>query len=75
MIEILKAAVENQFWFSIVMMAITLGIVLGLLAPACILAERKISAWMQDRYGPNRVGPWGVLQPLADGLKFIFKEM
>lgn len=74
MMEILKAAVETQFWFSIIMMAVTLGIVLGLLAPACILAERKISAWMQDRYGPNRVGPWGVLQPLADGLKFIFKE-
>ncbi|MBP9056662.1 MAG: NADH-quinone oxidoreductase subunit H, partial [Saprospiraceae bacterium] len=37
-------------------------------------SERKVAAFMQDRIGPNRAGPFGLLQPLADGVKMIMKE-
>jgi len=58
----------------------TLIIIFGLIAIVmstvgyATLAERKVSAWIQDRVGPNRVGPFGLLQPLADGGKFFLKE-
>ena len=47
---------------------------LGLLAPVMVWVERRGMALIQDRRGPNRVGPFGLIQPLADVLKFIFKE-
>lgn len=38
------------------------------------LIERKMAGFFQDRFGPDRAGPWGILQPLADGVKLFFKE-
>src|SRR6201996_2366631 len=52
-----------------VILAITLGI-----AMHSTYAERKIAAFVQDRIGPNRAGPFGILQPLADGAKMFLKE-
>lgn len=45
-----------------------------LVAAYSTYAERKVAAFLQDRIGPDRAGPFGILQPLADGLKFIMKE-
>ena len=56
-----------------ILIAAVIGGTLGMVA-YFTLAERKVSAWVQDRVGPNRVGPKGLLQPLVDGGKFFLKE-
>jgi len=63
----------SQFGVSSVLAGVVFLVMLGVVA-YCIYYERKIAAWTQDRPGPNRVGPWGFFQPIADGLKFVFKE-
>ena len=62
-----------QFIASVVVILVVLHMCLGA-AAYLILLERKICAWVQDRVGPNRVGPKGLLQPIADGLKLFMKE-
>lgn len=64
---------SDPFWFPLIVMAVMLFLILNSTA-VCILAERKIAGFTQDRRGPNRVGFWGLLQPIADGMKFFFKE-
>ena len=59
--------------FSVLTIAIVVGAILGAFAYLTLL-ERWIAAWVQDRKGPNRVGPFGLLQPIADGVKFLLKE-
>src|ERR1700730_12908396 len=64
---------DFNFWITLLIIVVVMGAVQGACA-YLILLERKIAAWTQDRLGPNRVGPWGLFQPLADGAKFMLKE-
>jgi NADH-quinone oxidoreductase subunit H len=59
--------------YKIVLILIIFGITL-FIAMYSTYAERKVAAFMQDRIGPNRAGPFGLLQPLADGIKMFMKE-
>src|SRR5213078_4543290 len=62
-----------QIASSFLNIAALLGVFLTLFALISVL-ERKILARIQNRYGPNRVGPFGLLQPVADGIKLLIKE-
>lgn len=64
---------QTQLGFSTVLMVVILNVMLGATA-YCIYLERKVAAWLQDRHGPNRVGPYGLLQSIADGIKMLMKE-
>lgn len=63
----------EQVIYSLIKIVGVLLVLLPMIAYS-VVAERRISAFIQDRLGPNRVGPFGLLQPLADGLKFLLKE-
>src|SRR5438477_2173812 len=69
MIDWIQNNIPPWVWITLVVHFAILGTVAYL-----ILLERKVASWVQDRLGPNRVGPRGLLQPIADGLKFILKE-
>jgi NADH-quinone oxidoreductase subunit H len=61
-------------WWIQILKALVIFLVALQLVPVVLIAERKLMGRMQGRYGPNRVGPYGALQPLADILKLLTKE-
>lgn len=65
---------DQQFIIYKAVLSLAILSVSLLVAMYSTLAERKLAAFFQDRLGPDRAGPWGLLQPLADGIKLFYKE-
>jgi NADH-quinone oxidoreductase subunit H len=63
----------NPMIYATVKIIVVFGVISGLVA-YLVYMERKVLAFMQARLGPMRVGPWGLLQPVADGIKLLLKE-
>ena len=61
-------------WWLILIKVVAVFAFLVVTVLMAILFERKIVGYMQQRIGPNRTGPWGMLQSLADGVKLMLKE-
>ena len=73
--ELIAAPESTTAWVVITLAKMIALFTIYLLGVAMLtLLERKVAGWIQDRLGPNRVGPHGLLQPAADGLKNIMKE-
>ncbi|CQD08839.1 NADH dehydrogenase subunit H [Mycobacterium lentiflavum] len=68
------SAFGHDTWWLVLGKALAIFVFLMLNVLVAILLERKILGWMQLRPGPNRAGPWGALQSLADGIKLALKE-
>ncbi|HEV7796792.1 MAG TPA: NADH-quinone oxidoreductase subunit NuoH [Pyrinomonadaceae bacterium] len=73
LLKYFSAETINHFIWPFIQIGLVVTLVAGWVAYATYL-ERKISAFMQARLGPMRVGPWGLLQPIADGIKLLTKE-
>ena len=73
MVPIALSIPEDSIVWPILRVAIVLVFILAIV-PGIIYWERKLLAWFQDRIGPNRVGPFGLLQTIADGIKLFLKE-